>query len=177
MIPRPAWMLLVCLCGCPRAVPPPPRPPPPPAPPIVQIPAGCDGVLSGEWQHQDDPTFRYHLEDDRKDVTAWVYRVFDSGGQDAGATVADAGSPATAVVHLRRTAEGFVGIAQSVTLLPSGRECTARFQTRVTACTPSTLTLSSATSTPVGEGCQTPALPQPAAMLEHRLARVDAGAL
>ena len=167
MIPRPAWMLLVCLCGCPRAVPPPPVPQPPAAP-VVRIPAGCDGELSGEWQHQDDPTFRYHLEDDRKDVTAWVYRVFVPGGQDAGAT---------AVVHLRRTAEGFVGTAQSVSLPPSGRECTARFQTRVTACTPSTLTLSSATSTPVGEGCQTPALPQPAAMLEHRLARVDAGAL
>ena len=84
---------------------------------------------------------------------------------------------ATSVIHLRRTPDGFVGEAEMLHLLPSGRECRATFATRVTACTLSTLTFSSATSTPVGEGCQTPASPQPAAMLEHRLARTDAGAL
>ncbi|MBS1151307.1 MAG: putative lipoprotein [Myxococcaceae bacterium] len=248
-MPRRTWLLLL-LCGCPRPVPTPvePRPPPPPA---IRIPPGCELPLTGDWQHQDDPTFRYHFEDDRADVTGWVYRVFPpvgvdagsptrlfpradagagkpaagvrfpgvrlGGGKDAGAPDAgppdagppdagppDAGPPdagpvdtshrhplppdllprdggppplATAVIHLRRSPEGFVGETETLHLLPSGRECRATFVTRVTACTPSSLTLSSATSTPVGEGCQTPSLPQPAAMLEHRLARTDAGAL
>jgi hypothetical protein len=217
-MPRCAWVFVVLLCGCPRPVPTPVEPRPAPPPPI-QIPPGCDLALSGDWEHQDDPSFRYHFEDDRADVTVWVYRVFPPIGVDAGSPIkppgalpvvpdagaADAGelldagpadpahrhplpadllptdggaAPlAASVIHLRRTPAGFIGEAEILHLLPSGRECRATFATRVTACTPSTLTLSSATSTPVGEGCQTPSLPQPAAMLEHRLARTDAGAL
>lgn len=213
---------------------PPPQVKPAPRPPAIKIPPGCDRSLTGDWQHQDDPTFRYRVEDDRVDTTVWVYRVFpplvidagpppktrfpslrigrvdagsEAGVPDAGppaAGVPDAGFPdagppdprhrhplppdllptdgglpplATAVLHLARTPHGFVGEAEMLHLLPSGRECRATFPTQVTACTPSTLTLTSATSTPVGDGCQTPPLPQPAAMLEHRLARTDAGAL
>ena len=240
-MPRFTSIVVLVLCGCPRPPPTPvePRPPPPPA---IRIPPGCEPALSGDWQHQDDPTFRYHFEDDRAEVTVWVYRVFppmvvdagsptklfarpdagvakarfpgvkfsgppdagpdagppDAGSPDAGAPYdagpsdplhhhplppdlmpRDGGTPplASAVIHLRRTPTGFVGEAEMLHLLASGRECRATFATRVTACTPSTLTLTSATSTPVGEGCQTPSLPQPAAMLEHRLARTDAGAL
>lgn len=224
-MPRSSWLVLLFLCSCPRPLPTPVEPRPP-APPPIRIPPGCELSLAGDWQHQDEPTFRYHFEDDRLDATVWVYRVFpppvvDAGSPsklfprptdagvkpappdagmpfDAGAPL-DAGPPdpthhhplpadllprdggpallATAVIHLQRTPQGFVGEAEMLHLLPSGRECRATFATRITACTPSTLTLSSATSTPVGEGCQTPSLPQPAAMLEHRLARTDAGAL
>lgn len=221
------WLVLLLVSGCPRPLPPPvvkqaPKPKPPPA---IRIPPGCEGSLTGNWQHEDDPTFRYRFEDDRTDTTVWVYRVFpplvvdagapprirfpgprppkadagvDAGVPDAGPPVdagppdprhrhplpadllpADGGFPplATAVIHLARTPNGFVGEAEMLHLLPSGRECRATFPTQVTACTRSTLTLTSATSTPVGEGCQSPSLPRPAAMLEHRLARTDAGAL
>ena len=176
-MPRPALMVfLFFLCGCPR---PPPisAPTKPLAPREARIPPGCDVALTGDWHHQEDPSFRYHFEDDSDDVTIWVYRVFSAfdastGGPDAGAVPL-----AAAVIHLRRAPNGFVGEAELLHLLPSGRECRATFGTVITACTPSTLTLSSAASTPVGEGCQTPFLPQPAAMLEHRLTRTDAGAL
>ncbi len=84
---------------------------------------------------------------------------------------------AAAVIHLRRTPDGFIGEAETLHLLPSGRECRATFPTRIAACGSSTLTLVSAASTPVGDGCQTPALPRPAALLEHHLARTDAGEL
>ncbi len=212
---RAAWVVMLFLCACPRPPPTPVQPKPKPAP-AIRIPPGCELSVAGDWQHQDDPTFRYHFEDDRADVTAWVYRVFaplDAGAPkpprfpgvrfsaaaDAGADEGDAGAVdaghrfplpadllprdgglpllATSVIHLQRTPDGFIGEAETRHLLASGRECRATFATRVTACTPSTLTLASATSTPVGEGCQTPALPQPVAMLEHRLARTDAGAL
>ena len=214
---RSTWVVVLLLCGCPRPVPTQVKQQPA-SPPPIRIPPGCDVALTGDWQHQDDSTFRYHFEDDRLDATVWVYRVFppmpkpDAGVRFPGlrftatgdAGVADAGTPdagvpdpthhhplpadlmprdggapllASAVIHLRRTPEGFIGEAETLHLLPSGRECRATFNTRVTACTPSSLTLSSATSTPMGEGCQTPSSPQPAAMLEHRLARTDAGAL
>jgi hypothetical protein len=295
-MPRFAWIILVLTLGCPRPVPPPVeriRPTPPAPPPPIRVPPGCESALSGDWQHENDPSFRYHFEDDGVDATVWVYRVFpptpvdagrpgrappqldagtqvrdagvikptrspdggvikaeralrgpdggvikaprirdagfvDAGFFDAGSFDAgffDAGSPdagaldagdepgvrdggvnagdagpidtshrhplpadllprdggvaplAAAVIHLQRTPNGFIGETEVIHLLASGRECRATFATRITACTPSTLTLSSATSTPVGEGCQTPSLPQPAAMLEHRLARTDAGAL
>ena len=153
-----------------------PRPPPAPA---NRIPPGCDVSLAGDWVHQDDPTFRYKFEDDRADVTVWVYRAF-SPKPDAGRVEPmDGGTPAlvAAVIHLRRSPDGFVGETETQHLLTSGRECRATFVTRVVACATDSLTLSSATSTPVGEGCQTPPSPQPAALLEHRLARTDAGAL
>ena len=91
----------------------------------------------------------------------------------------DGGNPllASAVIHLRRGPDGFLGEAETLHLLPSGRECRATFPTRIGACGPFTLTLVSAASTPVGDGCQTPASPRPAAQLEHRLARTDAGEL
>jgi hypothetical protein len=235
-------------------------------------------VLTGEWQHEDDASFRYHFEDDGAEVTVWVYRVFapkdagvatrlfprppsdggtravdagpladsakakktgareraDAGsregavplipstveGRDGGLAVSQgevipsevegrdgglreaSGSPdaggrdhhhplpadllprdggtallPSAVIHLRRTPEGFLGEAETLHLLASGRECRATFSTRISACASSTLTLVSAASTPMGDGCQTPALPQPAALLEHRLTRSDAGEL
>lgn len=167
---RASLMVVVVLCGCPRPPPAPleekPRPPPPPA---VKIPPGCEAALTGEWTHQTDPTFRCRIEDDTADATVFVYRAFPEtdGGRP----------PAGAVIHLRRTPKGFVGQTEMTHVLPSGHECQATFPTEVTGCTPSTLTLLAAASTPVGEGCQTPPSPQPAAMLEHRLARTDAGAL
>ena len=242
---RPAWAILLLFCGCPRPLPPQAKALPPP----IQIPAGCEASLTGEWRHLEDPSFRYHFQDDGTEATVWVYRVFaaiDAGthsrlfprpGRDAGALLdagqgadggqpldggaaldagpaRDAGSPpdggspaqasaadrstlahhhplpvdlipldggtpplATAVIHLRRTADGFLGEAETLHLLPSGRECRATFATRIAACSPATLNLVSATSTPIGEGCQTPSLPRPAALLEHRLARIDAGEL
>lgn len=165
------WLpLLVLLSGCVRPPPPPVEEQrPPPAPPAIKIPAGCEGSLTGEWTHETDPTFRYRVEDDRSDLTVAVYRAF---------ATADAGPPpASAQIRLHRTPNGFVGETEMTHLLASGRECKATFPTEISACGPSTLTLRSAASTPVGEGCQTPSSPQPAAMLEHRLARTDAGAL
>ncbi len=169
---------VLLLFGCPRPVPTPVEPRPAPPPP-VNIPPGCNASLAGDWVHQDDPTFRYHFEDDGADVTVWVYRAFPPKADAGMPEVIDGGAPAfaAAVIHLRRGPDGFNGETETQHLLASGRECRATFATRVVACAPDSLTLSSATSTPVGEGCQTPPSPQPAAQLEHRLARTDAGAL
>ncbi len=189
------WIVAFTLWGCPRPLPAPF--PSPPLTPLVRIPPGCESALTGDWQHVENSTFRYHFEDDLVDVTGWVYRAFgpwqadgerpDSadGGLSAPVNLpsdllprdAGPGRLASAVIHLRRTPKGFSGEAETLHLLASGQECQAAFATQVTACTPSTLTLLSATSTPIGEGCQAPALPQPAVMLEHRLARTDAGAI
>ncbi len=163
-------IVFVVLAACPR--PPPPvleEAPKPPAPPAVQIPGGCEALLTGEWTSERDPTFRYRMIDDGGTVTAEAYRAFAPN---------DGGAPnAAAQLVLRRTPKGFVGQTLSPVPQGSGPPCKAAFPTEITACGPATLTLQSAASTPVGEGCQTPPSPQPAAMLEHRLARSDAGAL
>lgn len=123
----------------------------------MQIPAGCEASIAGEWTSEADPAFRYRFADDGGEATA------DGAGG--------------AVIRLRRTPKGFVGQTELNVPQPTGPACKALFPTEVTACGPATLTVQSAASTPVGEGCQTPPSPQPAAMLEHRLARTDAGAL
>ena len=142
----------------------PPEPPPPPRPLQVQVPRGCEVDLSGSYVHDGDGNWHYLAQDDAGVLVLEAFR-----------TEADAGPPA-AIITLRRGMHGFTGEVAGKAILPSGEECDVRLPAEVRSCDDGGLTLASAASTAVGEGCQTPTQPRPTAMLEHHLTRADAGA-
>ena len=144
------------------------------APAAVNIPPGCSDNFSGLWLHGDDLGYSYQAQDDGGTLVLTAYRSWplDGGALDAGARAL------AAYVSLRRTAQGFKGSTQAQAVHPSGgRTCPVTFPTEVTHCDDGGLTLRSATMASLGEACQ----PDPSTvgpiMLEHRLARADAGGL
>ncbi|MBX7116777.1 MAG: hypothetical protein K1X64_20795 [Myxococcaceae bacterium] len=144
------------------------------APASFTIPPGCADNFSGLWVHSDDDSYTYQAEDDGGTLVLSAYRAWPL---DGGAL--DAGAPALAAqVLLRRTAQGFKGTTQAQAVHPlGGRTCPVTFATEVTHCDDGGLTLRSATLTSLGEACQPDPSTVSPIMLEHRLARADAGEL
>ena len=136
----------------------------------MKVPVGCLDDLSGAWVHRDDPTFQYLGTDDGGSLTLAAYRVWPT---DAGSS--DAEQLPSATMVLTRTADGFAGEAVASAAHPSGKSCEVRFATRITDCSDGGLTLQSASAVAMSDTCETPQKPRSPAMLEHRLARADAG--
>jgi hypothetical protein len=85
---------------------------------------------------------------------------------------ADAGAPSNLVqIVLERTPSGFLGNTIATLAHPAGRSCEVRFRTEVVSCDDAGLTLSTQSATPLGDGCQLPAKPQPVPSVRHQLIR------
>ncbi len=160
---RVSVLLLLAVSACPKASPAPTAELPPAPPPAINVPAGCLADLAGAYIHADDATFLYSARDDGGTLELSAMRSFADGGS---------GAP---TIRLRRGPDGFVGETHALAGLPSGATCEVTFPTRVKACGAEGLTLESASTGSVGEGCATPARPRNAVMLEHKLTRADAG--
>jgi hypothetical protein len=103
------------------------------------IPGGCEAIVSGEYRHEDDPSYRYKAQDDGTELILHPYRLAEDGTTD------DMSSKAKEMVlELHRTPEGFVGVFRMTEVTgdaDGGVRCQALFSARVTACTPTKLTL------------------------------------
>lgn len=112
----------------------------------VGLPPGCEQSLAGEWQHQDDPSYRYTASDDGGVVTLLPRRVTDQGA-DAG------GTPAGMSIALARSPAGFSGKFNMIEVLESGKKCPASFGAQIVACEPEKVTLRIEQSYAVDEAC------------------------
>jgi hypothetical protein len=129
--------LLACAHGAPHTPAPQASAQTKPAKPVV--PAGCEAIVSGEYRHEDDPSYHYKAQDDGTELILHPYRVADDG------TLDDTSSKAKEMVlELRRTPDGFVGVFRMTEMTGEGDggvRCQALFSAKVTACTPTKLTL------------------------------------
>jgi hypothetical protein len=100
------------------------------------LPPGCEANFSGEYLHQDNPSYHYAAKDDGNLLTLHPYRLADDG------TVEEI-SPKSQdmVIELRRAPEGFVGVFRMTEEIDGGVKCQAQFSAKVTACSPTKLTL------------------------------------
>jgi hypothetical protein len=112
----------------------------------VGVPPGCDQSLAGEWEHQDDPSYRYTASDDGGVLTLLPRRVTDEG-DDAGAT------PEGMSIELSRSPAGFVGQFKMIEQLEGGKKCPASFDSRVVSCEPGKVTLRIEQSYAVDQSC------------------------
>ncbi|MHB8418275.1 MAG: hypothetical protein ACYDCL_09375 [Myxococcales bacterium] len=110
------------------------------------VPPGCDESLSGEWQHQDDSSYRFTARDDGRELTLKPYRVLE--GSDAGLT------PNDMSIELARTPVGFVGLFKMTESLEGGKRCQAAFDARIVSCEPGKLTLRIEQSYAVDQDCR-----------------------
>lgn len=142
----------------------------------MNVPKGCTDNFTGTWAHTDDPSYAYRAQDDGGALVLTAFRAWNDGA-DGGRN--DAGSGALAAeVTLERTEKGFTGVTQAQAVHPSGgRTCPVSFSTEVIRCEDGGLTLRSATVASLGETCQPGPSTVAPIMLEHRLARADAGGL
>jgi hypothetical protein len=132
-----------------------------PPPPPIRVPPGCESSQAGEYFHAENPAFRYRGEDDGGTLSLTVSRAHADGGTDA----PDAGA---ASIVLQRTPNGFVGETRATGFAASGTPCPVTFPTEVVACAEAGLTLRSATSTSIDEGCR----PAPSGATTVRLQQV-----
>ena len=145
-------------------------PAPPPGPPPIQIPPGCERNQSGEYQHADNPGFRYQAEDDGRTLTLSVTRT------EREAPTASGAGTAVSIV-LERTPEGFVGDTRATAFTAAGASCPVSFPTRAAACDEQGLTLRSVTSMALDEDCR-PATSGPAPeWKEQRLLKREAASV
>jgi hypothetical protein len=103
------------------------------------VPPGCEANLSGEYRHQDDPSYRYRAADDGRQLTLHPYRVSEDG--TAGEVSPHAQDM---VLELNRTPDGFMGVFRMTEMAgpaDAGVRCQALFSAKVLACAPSKLTL------------------------------------
>lgn len=142
------------LLGCPA-----PAPVPTPATPPGS--AACAQSFAGEWEHVDDPSYRYRAEDDGKTLKLLAYRMHADGG------VAEMVSPPEIV--LERTPSGLVGQTRAQVFGPGGQPCIARFDTRSVKCAFDQLTLVSADRAWVDASCEPAARSE--SMREHVIRR------
>lgn len=142
------------------------QPPPPP----IRVPPGCESSQAGVYHHAQNPAFRYYGEDDGGTLSLAVVRAHTDGGTEA----PDA---STTSIVLQRTPAGFVGETRSTGFTGSGAPCPVVFPTEAVACNEAGLTLRSAASTAIDEGCRTATTGLPSARLEQVLLRgtPDAG--
>ena len=139
-----------------------PPAPLPPAPPSIQVPPGCERNQAGEYQHADNPGFRYRGEDDGGTLTLSVTRA-----QEEAPSATDAGTAVSIV--LERTPEGFVGETRAMTFTPAGAACAVSFPTRAVGCDEQGLTLRSVTSMALDEDCRPASSGPPPGWKEQRL--------
>jgi hypothetical protein len=103
------------------------------------IPPGCDALITGEYRHEDDPSYRYKAQDDGSLLILRPYRVNEDGTPgELSPTAQDM------VLELRRTSDGFVGVFRMTELTgdaDGGVRCQALFSAKVLTCTPNKLTL------------------------------------
>ncbi|MCY1020753.1 hypothetical protein [Pyxidicoccus sp. MSG2] len=160
---------VLSLTACPAKTPPRTEVQVPPPPP-VRVPPGCESSQAGEYFHAENPAFRYHGEDDGGTLSLSVVRAHADGGTDA----PDA---STATIVLHRTPEGFVGQTHATGFAGSGAPCPVVFPTEVEACADAGLTLRSAASTSIDEGCRAAPSGAPTVRLRQVLLRgePDAG--
>ncbi len=154
---------VLSLTACPAKAPPrieAQNPPPPP----VRVPAGCESSQAGEYHHAENPAFRYHGEDDGGTLSLTVSRALAEGGTD----VPDAGA---ASIVLQRTPEGFLGETRAMGFAGSGTPCPVVFPTEVVSCADAGLTLRSAASTSIDEGCRPAPSGAPTVRLQQVLLR------
>ncbi|MFP2931224.1 hypothetical protein ACLESO_39745 [Pyxidicoccus sp. 3LG] len=158
------------LTACPAKAPPRTEDKPLPPPP-VRVPAGCESSQAGEYHHAENPAFRYHGEDDGGTLSLAVMRAHADGG-----TEAPPDSGATTIV-LQRTPNGFVGETRATGFAGSGTSCPVVFPTEVVACADAGITLRSASSTSIDEGCRPAPSGAPTVKLQQVLLRgaPDAG--
>lgn len=165
------YLLAFALLHCARVT----QKPPPPVAELVRVPDGCLADLSGEWVHAFDSSYRYFATDDGGTLTLVAYRGWPTdAGTAQNALDGGDGAPA-AVVTLHRSSEGFAGEAVATIQHPTGKSCAVRFVTRAVSCADGGLSLQSAASVAVSDTCETPQKPRAEPLLEHRLARPDAG--
>jgi len=103
------------------------------------IPPGCEALVSGEYRHEDDPSYRYKAQDDGSVLTLHPYRVNDDGTPGEVSPKAQ-----DMVLELRRSPEGFVGVFRMTEVTgdaDGGIRCQALFSAKVLACSPSKLNL------------------------------------
>jgi hypothetical protein len=100
------------------------------------LPPGCEANFSGEYVHQDNASYHYTAKDDGNLLTLHPYRLADDG------TVTEI-SPKSQdmLIELRRQPEGFVGVFRMTEEIDGGVRCQALFSAKVTACSPTRLTL------------------------------------
>lgn len=131
----------------------------------VRVPPGCEASLAGDYHHAEDATFRYRAEDDGRTLTLTLVRAVPgpAGAPDAGTgggaapdagTAAGDGAPGGITVRLQRTPRGFLGETLATGFTASGRPCPVRFPTELVACEARGLTLTTAASAQLGEGCE-----------------------
>lgn len=144
--------------------------PPPPPPPSIQVPPGCERPQAGEYQHADNPAFRYQGEDDGGTLTLSVTRA-----QEDTPVASDAGT--TVSIVLERTAEGFIGDTRATAFSAAGSACAVSFPTRAVACDEQGLTLRSVGSLALDADCRPATSGPPPAWKEQRLLRREPAAL
>jgi hypothetical protein len=113
---------------------------------FVGMPPGCDQSLTGEWEHQDDPSYRYTAFDDGGSLVLSPRRVTDEG-DDAGATLEGMS------IELGRTPAGFIGKFKMIEEVEGGKKCPASFDAHVVSCEAEKLTLRIEQSYAVDKSC------------------------
>ncbi len=113
----------------------------------VGMPPGCDQSLAGEWEHQDDPSYRYTAADDGGLLLLFPRRVTDEGA-DAG------GTPEGMSIELQRAPAGFTGKFKMIEQLEGGKKCPASFDAHVVSCEPEKVTLRIEQSYAVDKDCK-----------------------
>lgn len=111
------------------------------------LPPGCRRDFTGDWEHEDDPSYRYRALDDGTRVTLIPYRAEDEGN-DAGGAI-----PGMSI-SLRRAPEGFKGDFRMLETVEGGRRCPASFGAQVVACEPAKLTLRIEQSYAIDKDCK-----------------------
>ncbi|NMO20755.1 hypothetical protein HPC49_34040 [Pyxidicoccus fallax] len=169
LTPLALGLSVLSLTACSPKTPPRTETQPPPAPPI-RVPPGCESSQAGEYYHAENPAFRYYGEDDGGTLSLAVVRARPEGG----AEVPDAGA---ASIVLQRTPQGFVGETRATGFTGSGAPCPVVFPTEVVTCADTGLTLRSAASASIDEGCRPAPSGAPAVRLQQVLLRgsPDAG--
>jgi hypothetical protein len=103
------------------------------------IPPGCEALISGEYRHEDEPSYRYRAQDDGSLLTLHPYRLAEDGTPGETSPKAQ-----DMVLELRRAPEGFVGVFRMTEMTgdaDGGVRCQALFAAKVLACSPTKLTL------------------------------------
>jgi hypothetical protein len=104
------------------------------------IPPGCEALITGDYQHEDDPSYRYKAEDNGSLLLLRPYRINEDGTPGE----MGAGKPQDMLLELHREPEGFVGVFRMTEVtgdVDGGVRCQALFAAKVLACAPTKLTL------------------------------------
>ncbi|OJH35367.1 hypothetical protein [Cystobacter ferrugineus] len=156
--------LATALTACPTRT-----PAPPPAVPSIQVPPGCERNQTGEYQHADNPSFRYQGADDGSTLTLSVTRAWQEAP-----TTPDGGTAVSIV--LERTPEGFVGETRATAFTAAGTACPVSFPTRAVGCDDQGLTLHSVSAMALDEDCRPATHGPPPEWKEQRLLKREAQA-